>query len=129
MSVRPRLRLDALREVAPRDLLIRFAFGVGISIAAGLVTLAWGARAGGMFLAFPAILPATLTLIAKKKSKQQAEEDDEGALLGSPAMFAFALAGVWGLDRLAPGVALLLALTAWTVVAVGIYAAYAIARQ
>ena len=55
--------LGKLREVVPRDLALRFAFGAGISIIAGLAGLLVSSRFGGMFLAFPAILPATLTLL------------------------------------------------------------------
>ena len=60
-----RIRFDraALRSVQPRDLAVRFAFGFGVSVAAGIVTLALGSRTGGLFLAFPAILPARLILL------------------------------------------------------------------
>jgi len=49
-----------LRKAKPRDLGIRFAFGAGIALAAGLVGLHFGHLAGGMFLAFPTVLPASL---------------------------------------------------------------------
>jgi hypothetical protein len=94
MSALPRVQLAKLKEVEPGDLLVRIAFGALISVIAGVVSLVWNAKAGGMFLAFPAILPATLTLIEKKESKREAEQDDEGALLGSVAMFSFAATSV-----------------------------------
>jgi hypothetical protein len=129
MSARPGVEVGKLRKLQARELLIRFAFGALISIIAGVVALAWNAKAGGMFLAFPAILPATLTLIEKKESKQEAAEDDEGALLGSVAMFSFAAASVWALDALATGTALLAASSAWTLTALALYVAVTLARR
>jgi hypothetical protein len=110
-----------LREVKPGDLLIRFALGAAISIVAGLVSLIVNAKAGGLFLAFPTILPATLTLIEKNESKRDAEEDDAGALLGSVAMASFAVTAVWGLSVLAAGAALAAASGSWLLTAIGLY--------
>jgi hypothetical protein len=121
--------MSKLKEVKPDELLIRFAFGAAISIVSGVVSLVWNAKAGGMFLAFPAILPATLTLIEKKESKREAEEDDEGALLGSVAMFSFAATSVWALAALAAGVALAVATGAWIAAAIGLYVAVALLRR
>jgi hypothetical protein len=129
MKSRPHLDLSKLRAVRPGDLLIRFAFGALISVIAGVVTLVWNAKAGGMFLAFPAILPATLTLIEKKESKRDAEEDDEGALLGAVAMFSFAAVSVWALPALAAGLALGAATGAWVTTAVLLYVAMALVRS
>src|SRR5205823_32525 len=113
MTAAPRAQASQLKKIKPGELLIRFAFGAAISIVAGVVTLVWNAKAGGMFLAFPAILPATLTLIEKKESKREAAENDEGALLGSVAMFSFAATSVWALAALAAGAALAVATGAW----------------
>jgi hypothetical protein len=104
-----------LREMRPRDLMIRFAFGFVVSVIAGVVTLAVGDRAGGLFLAFPAILPASLTLIAEKEGDSQAEVDAGGALLGAFALVAQALGRV----PLVP--AELAAAAAWLAVSVGAY--------
>jgi hypothetical protein len=121
MSALPRVQLAKLKEVEPGDLLVRIAFGALISVIAGVVSLVWNAKAGGMFLAFPAILPATLTLIEKKESKREAEQDDEGALLGSVAMFSFAATSVWALKAFAAGIALAAATGAWAATAIGLY--------
>jgi len=111
-----------MRQAAPRDLLIRFVFGALVSLGAGLVSIAFGDRVGGLFLAFPAILPATLTLVRQKQSKRDAVEDDEGAVLGAAALIAFA--GVtWALlPRVAGWLALLAATGAWLVAAITLYA-------
>ena len=60
-----------LSKVRLGDLVVRFGFGAAISLVAGIISLAFGATAGGMFLAFPAILPATITLIGSAKSPDQ----------------------------------------------------------
>jgi hypothetical protein len=109
--------------------MVRFAFGASISVIAGVVSLVWNAKAGGMFLAFPAILPATLTLIEKKESKRQAEEDDEGALLGSVAMFSFGATSVWALAAFAAGTALAVATGAWAATAIASYVVMVLVRR
>jgi hypothetical protein len=129
MSSRPRAQVSKLGEVQAGDLLIRFAFGALISVVAGVVTLVWNPKVGGMFLAFPAILPATLTLIEKKDSKREAEENDEGAILGSVAMFSFAATSVCALSALAAGLALGVATAAWIATAMALYVAAAVVRR
>jgi hypothetical protein len=129
MTLLPTVQLAKLKEVEPGDLMVRFAFGASISVIAGVVSLVWNAKAGGMFLAFPAILPATLTLIEKKESKRQAEEDDEGALLGSVAMFSFAATSVWVLAAFAAGTALAVATGAWAATAIASYVVMVLVRR
>jgi hypothetical protein len=111
----------ALRSVQPRDLAIRFAFGFGVSVAAGIVTLAFGSRTGGLFLAFPAILPASLTLIEKKEGRRQAEGNAVGAIIGAVALVAFALTAR-ALFRHIPGATVeAVALAAWLGVSILLY--------
>jgi len=110
-----------LGKMRPQELALRFAFGASISVVAGLVSLAWGPRAGGMFLAFPAILPATLTLIEKKEGTDEARHDVAGAFLGAFGLVAFGAVTVWALHRMAVGVALAAAAASWAVVASGLY--------
>lgn len=129
MTLLPTVQLAKLKEVEPGDLMVRFAFGASISVIAGVVSLVWNAKAGGMFLAFPAILPATLTLIEKKESKRQAEEDEEGALLGSVAMFSFAATSVWVLAAFAAGTALAVATGAWAATAIASYVVMVLVRR
>src|SRR5207253_3283130 len=56
----------------------------------GLVAREWGPSAGGLFLAFPAILPASLTLVARHDSRGDAADDARGAVLGAAALIVFA---------------------------------------
>jgi hypothetical protein len=120
-GTRIRFDRDALRSVQPRDLAVRFAFGFGVSVAAGIVTLAFGSRTGGLFLAFPAILPASLTLIEKKEGRRPAEGNAGGAIIGAVALVAFALTA-WALFTHIPGAAVeAAALAAWLIVSILMY--------
>src|SRR5207249_5699965 len=74
-----------LRKVKPHELTIRFAFGAAISIVAGVVSLVAGPAAGGMFLAFPALLPAPDTLVAADENNAHAGLDVQGAGRGARA--------------------------------------------
>ena len=59
------------------EYLIRFVFGGTITAVAGIVAERYGPEIGGLFLAFPAILPAAATLIEKheKEKKERAGID------------------------------------------------------
>ena len=118
-----RVRFDrgALRSVQPRDLAVRFAFGFGVSVAAGIVTLAFGSRTGGLFLAFPAILPASLTLIEKKEGRRQAEGNAVGAIIGAVGLVAFALIAYVLFTRVAGGAVEAAALAVWLAVSILLY--------
>ena len=65
-------------EMRVRDLTIRFGFGFAISVLAGIIVKLAGPRFGGMFLAFPAILPATTTLLQRRNGLAQAAADVRG---------------------------------------------------
>ncbi|MDQ6877393.1 MAG: nicotinamide-nucleotide amidohydrolase family protein [Candidatus Dormibacteraeota bacterium] len=112
--------LKKIRSVRPREYLIRFAFGASISALAGALTLGAGPRFGGLFLAFPAILPASLTLLEKKEGLAQATADVRGAVIGSIGMVGFAIVAVALLVR-SPLLALAAALGVWAVVSIGLY--------
>ena len=101
--------------------LVRFAFGAGISLGAGLIGMKFGAVVGGVFLGFPAVLPASLTLIEKKSGKEEAAIDSEGAILGAVALVLYAVVVVFTATKLGVIVTLLLALLVWLAVAVGLY--------
>jgi len=120
-GTRVRFDRDALHSVQTRDLAVRFAFGFGVSVVAGIVTLAFGSRTGGLFLAFPAILPASLTLIEEKEGRRQAEGNAVGAILGAVALVVFALIA-FALFTHIPGVAVeAVALAAWLGVSILLY--------
>ena len=110
-----KLSKASLGEVA-----IRFVFGATIALMAAVVAHFFGAKAGGLFLAFPAVLPATLTLIERKEGTTKAWADASGGALGAVGLAAFALTASL-LLRWNPVAALLLALLAWALVAAGLY--------
>lgn len=118
----PEVDAGALAGHSFMDYALRFAFGAAISLVAGLIGLKLGPAAGGVFLGFPAILPASLTLIQRKEGREQAAIDSLGAVLGALAMIAFAalVAGFvmsWG-----PVLTLAAGLAAWLLSALALYA-------
>lgn len=119
----PSLDLRRAKSVSVRSLLVRFAFGASISAVAGVVSVVWNSQVGGIMLAFPAILAASLTLIAGEESRLAAREDARGAVLGALGMGAFALVGYFSFGHLASVLVLFLALLAWVCVALGLYGA------
>lgn len=113
VAERPAFKLKRVREVGLRELGYRFLAGAVTSIAAGLITLAFGSRVGGIFLAFPAILAASLTLIEKEEDSVEAREDARGAVIGGLALALFAVIAALTLGDLNPPIALLLATVGW----------------
>jgi hypothetical protein len=115
---RPAFALARVREVRFRELAIRFIAGALTSVAAGGLTLALGTRVGGIMLAFPAILAASLTLIEEEEDAAEAREDARGAVMGGLALAVFAVVAAVALERLSPALALALAALGWFVAAV-----------
>ncbi len=104
---------SALRRTKWYEYAIRFLFGGIITAITGMIAKKFGPEVGGLFLAFPAIFPATATLIEKheKQKKQRkglngtkrgrlaAGVDAAGAAMGAGGLLVFALI-VW---KLLPG--------------------------
>jgi hypothetical protein len=125
------LKLSALRETRWYEYLTRFALGGTVTVIAGLIAARFGPIVGGLFLAFPAIFPASATLIEKhvrerkekaglagaRRGKEVAALDAAGATLGSLGLAAFALV-IWLLIEWAPSLALAFATVSWLAVAV-----------
>ena len=123
VSGRPRLDPSRARKVRPRDLLIRFVAGGVTSVAAGVISLVFGPRIGGIFLAFPAILGASLTLIEGQEDSEEAREDGRGAIAGACGLTVFAIVAALTFGHLNGAIALLLAFVGWAITAFGLYAA------
>src|SRR4029077_2158697 len=95
--------IGALAKTKWYEYLVRFAFGGAITVIAGTLAKHFGPVLGGLFLAFPAIFPASATLVAKheteKKQKagiatssrgrQAAALDAAGAALGRGGLSGF----------------------------------------
>jgi hypothetical protein len=96
---------SGLRRTKWYEYAIRFIFGGITTAAAGLIAHRYGPETGGLFLAFPAIFPASATLVEKhqREKKQQAglagvirgreaaALDAAGSALGSIGLIAFAM--------------------------------------
>jgi Protein of unknown function (DUF3147) len=117
--------LGSLREIRLRALALRFAFGAAVSVVAGLVGIAAGQRAGGVMLAAPAVLPATLTIIERQEGRGPAVTEVQGAVLGAVALIGFAVVAAASTARLPLAAALPGALAAWAAAAIGGYLAQA----
>jgi len=104
---------SALRRVKFHEYALRFLLGGSITVVTGIIAHKFGAAMGGLFLAFPAIFPASCTLIEKheveKKSKlgldgrvrgrKAAALDAVGAALGSIGLVGFAAVAWQWLER------------------------------
>ena len=87
------------------ELFVRFLFGGLITAGTGIVTRKFGPVVGGLSLAFPAIFPASATLIEKHEKQRKekagmngddrgrkaASVDAAGAAIGSIGLLVFAL--------------------------------------
>jgi hypothetical protein len=118
-----------LSKIPSKDLAVRFGFGAAISLVAGLISLAFGAPVGGVFLAFPAILPASLTLIEKKEGRAAAIHDLHGTILGAAALGPFALVAGVGLGRFSAALVLPAALATWLGASLTAYAVVELFRR
>jgi hypothetical protein len=121
LEERPRFELKKIAQVQPRQLLVRFVAGALTSVGAGLVTLIFDARAGGIFLAFPAILAASLTLIEREEDSRTAREDARGATVGGVALASFAAVAALTLGQINSALGLALAALTWLVMALAGY--------
>ncbi|GAB1822546.1 hypothetical protein [Herbidospora sp. RD11066] len=98
-----RLPPSRLRSISVRGLAVRFAVGAAISIIGGLIADQRSLVVGGLFLAVPAVLAATLTRAPK--------------VVGVAGLIGFA-GWVWGLAVTLPAwLALVIAVVAWVAIA------------
>jgi hypothetical protein len=120
---RPAFSISKIRKTTPRELGIRFVAGALTSVVAGVVTLIFGARVGGILLAFPAIMAASLTLIEEEEDATEAREDARGAIVGACALALFAAVAALTFGHVPGAIALLVATVVW---AAGALLAYVI---
>jgi hypothetical protein len=111
----PRFDGSELRKTTAGQYALRFLFGALVTTATGWVARAWGPAVGGLFLAFPALLPASLTFVKDEDGRRAAVADARGACLGSVATIMFAVAAWFGSERWFAPVTLGLALVVWVV--------------
>jgi hypothetical protein len=100
-----KFKLSALHRTRWYEVVLRFLFGGLATVATGMIAKSYGPVIGGLFLAFPAIFPATATLVEKhvKEKKKKAHIDGvnrsrqavaleaRGATMGSIGLAVFGL--------------------------------------
>lgn len=100
---------------------MRFVFGGAVTAATGLIATRYGPGIGGLFLAFPAILPASLTLLKAHDGRDEAARAAAGSRLGAIALIAFG--GVASaLAAYGAPIALAAAVAVWAALACGLWA-------
>lgn len=79
-----KIKIDTtgLRESKWYEYVVRFAFGGAVTALTGVIAKHFGPEIGGLFLAFPAILPATATLIEKHETEKKHEVGKHGTASG-----------------------------------------------
>ena len=121
----------ALHRIKAHDYAIRFILGGVACVATGLIAHRFGPVIGGLFLAFPAVFPASATLVESQEREKKAKAgiafsyrgrlsaalDARGATMGALALCVFA-AVLWkGLPKSQPALVLTAATLSWAVCA------------
>jgi hypothetical protein len=129
------VKLGALRQTRPREYLMRFLFGGTATVLAGFIAKKFGPGIGGLFLAFPAIFPASATLIeAHEKQRKNkighdgtargrmaASIDAAGAAMGTIGLCGFAIVLVYLLPRHNAALVIGAATVVWALVSVAFW--------
>jgi hypothetical protein len=118
-----------VRELSAQQSLIRFGAGAAASLVAALVSQFAGSSVAGPLLALPAILIASLTLIADEDGLRTAIDDARGAVLGGTGLVAFAVIAWRLLGRLPTWLVLVLATGGWVVTSLALYGAQRVAGR
>ena len=125
----------ALSETKAHEYITRFLLGGATCVVTGLMAKAFGPVVGGLFLAFPAIFPASATLVEQHERERKAQAgieftlrgrlsaalDARGASMGAIALTCFAVI-VW--KRITSWNAiftLATAMAAWVILATAIW--------
>lgn len=126
---------SALRRTQLHEYAMRFLFGGLITVAAGLIAKEFGPVVGGLFLAFPAIFPASATLVDKherqkkmragikdtQRGRRAAGLDAFGAAQATIGLAVFAIVVWYALPRHSPELILAISTAVWFVVSVTIW--------
>ena len=129
------VNFSAVRQVTPIEVVSRFLLGGAITAAAGFIANVCGPTVGGLFLAFPAILPASLTLVAKQQERRKARLrlsgirrgreaaalDAFGALMGTAGLAGFGITVWLAASSIAAPFTLVTGMTVWLGIAIGLW--------
>lgn len=138
MTMTIAISTSGLKQARWWEYVLRFVLGGSVTVAAGMIAKEFGPSFGGLFLAFPAILAASSTLVEKheRERKQQkgmggkyrgrhaAGADAAGAAMGSAGLIAFAVF-VWkGLTEHNPWLVITGATVLWALVCAVVWFAW-----
>jgi hypothetical protein len=127
---------SGLKQTKWHEYALGFIAGGVMTLVAGIIARKWGPGIGGLFLAFPAIFPASITLIEKherqRKQKRglRGEErgtdaaaiDALGTAIGSVGLIGFAGICWWLISQYPAPVALSGATFTWLLVSFSVWA-------
>jgi len=128
--MRVQIDFSVLKQSRWYELVLRFCAGGLATAATGIIAQKFGPGIGGLFLAFPAILPASATLIEKheREKKEKAclqgsvrarkavSVDATGAAVGSLGLFIFAVVIARFISSHNPAMVILGATLSWVAV-------------
>jgi len=126
---------SGLKQTKWHEYALRFAVGGIITVLTGVIARKWGPVVGGLFLAFPAIFPASATLIEKHERQRKQKKglhgeergtdaaaiDALGAAMGSVGLAAFAGICWWLIPKYPAPLALGCATVVWLLVSFSIW--------
>ena len=125
----------SLKKTKRHEYAVRFFFGGLCTVAAGLIAKRFGPSVGGLFLAFPAIFPASASLIeghekrrkakigfdGRHRGRMAASLDSRGASLGCVGLLAFAFVLWRWVDGRNAVLTVSVAAMAWLAIAYGLW--------
>jgi len=128
-------KLARLRQTRWWEYLVRFAFGGVVTAATGILAKEFGPAVAGLFLAFPGIFPAGVTLVERhernkkrkcglsgiRRGRMASAVVSAGAVRGALGLIAFGLAAWALLPRYPAWQALAAALAAWMVASIALW--------
>lgn len=126
---------SGLKQTKWHEYAMRFIAGGVTTVVAGMIAQKWGPGIGGLFLAFPAIFPASATLIEKHERQRKQKKglhgeergtdaaaiDALGTAMGSIGLIGFAGICWWLIPNNAAPLALGGAALAWLLVSFSIW--------
>jgi hypothetical protein len=126
---------SVLRKTKWNDYAVRFVLGGLITAVAGLIARKFGPGVGGLFMAFPAIFPATATLAEKREKDRKRKEglsgvergrlaaaaEAAGTAIGSIGLLAFAYVFWKLLPNWRLWLVFVIAILSWTTVTVTLW--------
>lgn len=135
MKLKVKLNFSSLSETKWYQYGIRFFIGGAITALTGIIAKKYGPTVGGLFLAFPAIFPASATLIEKHEKERKEKAlmppgfrgqaavalDALGATMGAVGLIVFAVLAWIAFPVHEAWAVLLGATVAWFVVSAGIW--------